>query len=354
MINPKRTLQLIRGGLIDSQNTWNGYLKTAEDWKETAFLLTGPLIVVSAVAAYCIGFLGKSSSLFSLFRPTIASTIGTIVSTTIGAIVVAFVVSALAGAFGGKKSFALALAATSLAFIPSYLGQAAMWLPWIGGLLSLALFIYALVLLWRVIPVYLSVPDGKRAIHYILSLIVSVVVMAIFSATIGRFFLPGMTESTVGTLSDTRQTSPTFSEGAFGGLARQGQLIEAAQGDEYEPPTNGRIREKQVEEFIRIMVRTDELRKLKLDQYKAIAEKAEKDQDISLNDLGQILSSVTDAAGLQTAEIEVVKSAGGNWAEHQWIKNSLRTAMIQKDSTKAVEHNYELFKRYEDQLANYL
>jgi len=354
MINPKRTLELLHGGLFDPEKTWREFLDTAEDWKKTAALVTGPLIVLSALAAYLVGFLGSSSSFFAQFRPTLISTVGTMITSAIGAVVFAFIVSAVAGAFGGKKSFALALAATSPALIPSYLGQAAMWLPWVGGLVALGLFIYALVLLWKIIPIYLSVPDGKRAGHYILSILASIVAMIILSATVGRLFMPTISGPTFGGLSDTNSSSTPFDSGAYGGLARQGQLIEAAQNDKFTPPSNGRVSKKQVKEFIRVMNRTDELRQQKLDQYKAIAEKAEKNEDISLKDLGSILGGVTDAAGLQTAEIEVVKSAGGNWAEHQWIKNSLRTAMIQKDGSDAIEHNYELYGDYEEELSGYL
>ena len=61
-----------------------------------------------------------------------------------------------------------------------------------------------------------------------------------------------------------------------------------------------------------------------------------------------------EAAGLQTSEIEVVKSAGGNWAEHQWVRESLRTAWIQKDINDTVAHNYELYLEFEDQLSAFI
>jgi hypothetical protein len=54
--------------------------------------------------------------------------------------------------------------------------------------------------------------------------------------------------------------------------------------------------------------------------------------------------------GMNTIELEIVKSAGGNWAEHEWVKNTLRTAYIQKDINEAVAHNYALYQEYEDEL----
>lgn len=192
MIDLNRTLSLVSGGLLDSEKTWRGYLPEADNWQKTASLLTGPLIVFAAVGAYIFGLLGSDVSLFGQFRPTIVSTILTMISSAIAAGVVAFVFSAMAGAFGGKNDFAHGLAATSFAFIPSYLGQAVTWLPWIGGWLAFGLFIYGFVLLWKVLPIYLAVPDGKRAAHYILSLVLSIVAMVIFSMTIGRLLFPSM------------------------------------------------------------------------------------------------------------------------------------------------------------------
>jgi hypothetical protein len=63
---------------------------------------------------------------------------------------------------------------------------------------------------------------------------------------------------------------------------------------------------------------------------------------------------MAQASGLGTIEIEIVKTAGGNWAEHQWVKQSLRTAWLQKDSSDAVAHNYALYQEYEDHLAAFV
>lgn len=360
MIDPKRTLTLISGGMFDSEKTWRSYIPEAENWQKTVFLLTGPLILLAALGAYVFGFLGSDVSFFGRFRPTIVSTLMTIVMSAIVAIVVAFIVSALAGAFGGKNSFALGLAATTFAFIPGYLGQAVTWLPWIGGLLALGLFIYALVLLWKAIPVFLAVPDGKRVGHYILSLVAIIAAILILSMTVGRILMPSMDGPTFESLSDRTPSgaSPgagtSSGAGMYGGLARQAELMEAAENDRYDPPSDGRVSEKQVREFIRIMQRTGELQEQKTARLKQLAEKAERDEDVSLSDFGSMMSGITEVAGLQTSEIEVVKSAGGNWAEHQWVRETLRTAWIQKDINDTVAHNYALYQEFEAELSEYI
>jgi hypothetical protein len=355
MIDLKRTMKLISGGMFDAEKTWRDYLPEAENWQKTAILLTGPLIILAAVAAYLFGFLGSDISMFGAFRPTIVSTILTIVTSAIAAVVVAFIFSALAGAFGGKNNFALGLAATTFAFIPGYLGQAATWLPWIGGLLALGLFIYGMVLLWKIIPIYLEVPDGKRVGHYILSLVATIAVMFILSLTIGRFLYPSMGGPSYESVSD-RPYSDSSSGGAgmFSGLARQGELMAAAEEDRYDPPSNGRLKKAQVREFIRVMQRTEELQQQKTARLQELAEKAENDEEVSFRDLGSMMGGITEAAGLQTSEIEVVKSAGGNWAEHQWVRESLRTAWIQKDINDTVAHNFALFEEFEEELADYV
>lgn len=354
MVDLKRTLSLISGGIFDSEQTWRNYLPEADNWQKTALLLTVPLIILAAVGAYIFGFLGGEASFFGRFRPTIVSTILTMITSAIAAVVIAFVVSALAGAFGGKNSFALGLAATTFAFIPGYIGQAVAWLPWVGGLLAFGLFIYGMVLLWKIIPIYLDVPGGKRTGHFILSLLAAIVAMFILSMTIGRLLMPSMGGAEFGGFSDSTSPDSRAPSGMFGGIARQAELMDAAGEDRYDPPSNGRLSKDQVREFIRVMERTEELQEQKMENLKELAEKADKDEAVSFRDLGQMMSGMTEAAGASVTEIEVVKSAGGNWAEHQWVRESLRTAWIQKDINDTVTHNYELYMKFEEQLSPYI
>lgn len=186
MFDLNRTVQLVRGALFDPEATWRSYLPEAGDWQKTAVLLTGPLIVVSAVVAYLLGFLGSDSSILGPFRPTLGSTLIGIVMMAISAGVVAFIWSAMSGMFGGKSGFALGLAATTLAFVPGYVGQALSGLPWIGGLLALVMLIWALVQLWKIVPIYFEVPDTKRGAYYVLSLVVTIVVMFIVGMIFNR------------------------------------------------------------------------------------------------------------------------------------------------------------------------
>ena len=345
-----RTLALIRGAFLDPEPTWRSYLPEAGHWQKTAVLLTGPLIVGATVVAYLLGLI-SGRGMFGLARATLGSSLMNILMGALAAALVAFILSWLAGAFGGKRSFAHGLAATSLAFVPGYLGQALVPLPFIGGLLSLGLSIYGLVLLWRIIPIYLDVPDGRRVGHYIVSLLASFVAMFVLGSVLGGFGArPGadLTSRVEG------EATGSATGGMFSGMARQGELIAAAEEDRYTPPRDGKLSADQVEEFIRVMERADQMRAGQEQRLKDIAEKADNEKDFSMRDFGDVMSSVTSMAGIQTAEIEVVKSAGGNWAEHEWVREALRTAWVQKDINAAVAHNYALYQKYEDELANYV
>ena len=352
MIDINRTLQLIKGALFDSEATWQSYLPEADNWQKTAFLLTGPLIVLSAVLGYLIGLLGSGASAFGL-RPTLVYTIVAMLMSAIAAGVVAFIVSALAGMFGGRNSFARGLAATSLAFVPGYIGQALNWLPWIGWLVMLGLTIYALMLLWRIIPVYLDVPDAKRAGHYVTSLIAIIVTMFVISMVMRPIIAPAM-PGMAGITSSGAEGGSTGFGGLVGEAVRQGELMAAAEEDRYDPPADGKLSESQVREFVHVAKRAGEIMEEKGARIRELAERAENDEKLSVSEMSEMMSGATTMMGMNTIELEIVRSGGGNWAEYQWVKDSLRTAYIQKEGDEAIAHNYALYKEYEDELQSFV
>ena len=352
MIDLNRTLGLIKGALFDPEATWQSYLPESDDWKKTAALLTGPLILLTAILGYIVGLVSSGASMFG-FRPTIMSTIAGIITGAIAAGVIAFIVSSLAGVFGGKSSFARGLAAISLAFVPGYLGQVLGWLPWIGGLVALGLFIYALVLLWRIIPMYLDVPDGRRAGHYISTILLTIIVMMVLSFLLRPLLGPASTRFE-GMPEIGSTDSGSGSGGMFSNVMRQAEIMAAAEEDRYDAPSDGELDEDQVEEFIRVMQRAEEIMNERGERMRELAERAEQEENMSMSDMTEMMAGATQVMGFNTIEMEVVKSSGGNWAEHQWVKESLRTAYVQRDINEAVEHNYELYEEYEDELDSFV
>lgn len=356
MFDPTRTISLVKGAVLDSEATWQAYLPEAGDWKKTAILLTGPLIVVAAVLGYLVALVFAGDSLFVRVRPTLAMTLMNIIVGFVAIGIISWILSTLSSAFGGKSSFALGFAAATLAFVPGYAGQVITWLPWIGGILALGLAIYSLVLLWRIIPLYLEVPDNKRVLHYVLSLVAGIVVMAIVGNVLARFMPGPDLNSFADKYSDSlgSDRSSSGAGGIVGAAMRQAELLEAAESDTYSPPANGELTEKQVLEYIRVMQRSAELQSIKEERIKEIAENAEKNDKVSFSDISDMMGGVTSLAGPAGGEMEVVKSADGNWAEHVWVRDSLRTAFVQRDISDAVAHNYALYKKYEQELAPFV
>lgn len=354
MFDFNRTIKLVTGALFDREATWQSYLPEAGDWKKTAFLLTGPLIVVSAVAGYLLSLVFADSSMFGMIRPTLLSTAIGIVMGAIGAGIIAFIFSALAGAFGGKNNFALGLAAITLAFVPGYLGQILMWLPWVGRWLAFGLGIFSLVQLWKIIPIYLELPDGKRATHYIVSLIATIVIMVIIGTVVNPIVRGPGAGSPFSSMSGMDRTSTDRTGlppgGMFADVVRRGALMEEAMKDTYTPPADGRLTEQQVRSYASVVQRVAKLQAETGARMDELAEKVDKDGETSFKDLGAIMKGVNEAGGLATAEMEAVREAGGNWAEHGWVAQALITASRQKDTNDAVAHNYALYQKYEDQI----
>ena len=66
--------------------------------------------------------------------------------------------------------------------------------------------------------------------------------------------------------------------------------------------------------------------------------------------VGSGIAGMAGVVNIANAEMEVVMTGGGNWAEHQLVREQLHVARIQKDINAAVEHNYQLYLAFEDEL----
>ncbi len=367
MFDLNKTIALVKGALTDPDKTWSDYLPEAGDWQKTAVLLTGPLIVGSYVLWFVLSLVFPTSMMGITFRPGFGTFLTMLVSAVIGVAIVSFIFAFMAGVFKGKNDFAKGLAAITLASVPGYLGNALSPLPAIGWLVSLGLGIYSLVLLWRILPSYLEVPGDKRVIHFISSLILSLVAATVIFMALGvggaGMQLRDVDGSTtdLGTILSEQMNDSRRSErddndrggssGMFSGVERSARIMEDAENDVWDPPRDGRLKEGQVELFIRNMEKTRELRESEARRMEEIAEEVEAKGEPSLSDIGNIFSTMTGGGmSLAAAEMEVVKTGGGNWAEHQWVKESLRTAWVQKSGSDAIEHNYSLYQQNEEKL----
>ena len=182
----QQTLKLIKGGLLDHTATWQTYLAGNPPWLSTAMVLTGPLVVGNIVLSLIFSRLtggfysyGYGSNFF------VALIIG-LVMAAIGLALGAYIFSFLAGTFGGQGSFDRAFAALSLTSIPAMVaGVIAALVPSVGLLIMLAGGVISLVFLYQILPLALEVPDEKRTLHFVVSLIALFVINMILATLLG-------------------------------------------------------------------------------------------------------------------------------------------------------------------------
>ena len=359
----------IRDGLFNSKPTWQTYKDESHGWQATAMQFSVPLIVAAAVLTLLFTWMFGGSYSFGGPSP-FSAFLQTLISGFVYIGLGAFLASFLAGKLGGTQNFDQAWAALTFAAIPAMLGQVLGALPgFLGGLLALAAGIWSLVMLYQALPVFLDVPSERQTSHFFATIgliIVSYLVLGVLMAGLGlsraassfsaddnsgwreraERISAAADENGSGRNSDSSDSSNDSGAGMFG-FGREANYLEAASNDSFNPPNNGRVDENQVERFIHFMDVADDLREASSSKLK----KMEKDEEPSLSD---IFKGIKGVIGAGTAEMQAVKSGGGNWAEHEWVKKQLFAARLHKDLDEHIAHNYALYQAYEDQLKDLL
>jgi hypothetical protein len=342
MLDFQKTLDLIKNGLLEPRTTWESYAGENRSWQDTALLLTAPLVLGSFVLAGVLSLIFGRHGAFGA-GTGLGGWLAGLIMAFVGIAVAAFVFSYLAGLFRGRHDFNRGLAAVSLAAIPGYLGNIVGVVPFIGWLVSLALGIVSLVFLYKIIPIYLGVPQEKRVLHYVASLVSCFILMLILGTVLGA---GNMMDPRGGASLPDQQPPQT---GMFGGIERYARLMEQAQQQEYEPPADGRISEEQMTRYMEVMRKAAELRDEQMTDVEQLSEEYQ-DKEPGISDLVKMSGGVGSVLGAFSAEMEVVMTGEGNWAEHQWIKEQLRVARVQKDLNDAVKHNYQLYQAHREEL----
>lgn len=350
-----KTLALVKGGLFDHETTWKAYFEDCPGWQQTALVLTGPLLVASVLLSAIFSRLFGTFSQYALYGNFFTGLIYGLLMAAVTVLIVSFVISMMAKVFEGKSDFSRAFAAVSFAVIPAWIAAVlGSVIPWVGWLVTLAGGITSLVFLYKIIPLALEVPDNKRVVHFIVSLVITFVINMVIGVVIGTG--SGVNQAQMGAFSksgssNSRGTVP----GVVSEFERQGKLMEAADSDVFNPPSNGQVREGQVKDYLKVKQKTRVLQ----EEYAAKMKKISDDMDAkqkagkspSISDLTSMYKGIGSAVSVVNLEMEVVKTGGGNWAEHQWVKEQLRVAYIQQgEGSDAIEHNYKLYKKYEDDL----
>ncbi len=337
MIDLQATVRWVTGVITDPETTAQSYRETTPNWQSTFFVLTLPLYVGAYLIAIVLSFVTGGGLFFGSLSFGIA--VFALLWSLLWTFVIAVLFDWLSERFDGKRNFDAAYAVVGLAIVPAAAGTAIGPFPWIGWLISLAASIYSLMLAYRFLPLFLEIPEDNRAKHFALSIIAAIVVNIIVSMAMGPLFLSSaMDEVMRENTSDTQATGTIFG----GGFERQAKIAETAAEDTFNPPADGKLSDAQVARFADMLTKTQELKERLSGSLENMEEK-----EPSLSD---IMSGVGGVVRLSTAEMEVVKTAGGNWAEHQWVRGQIETARIQKDLNDTTAHNYELYMKYRDQI----
>ena len=349
-VDLKETLRLVRGGLFDHRVTWQSYLDSDPPWQKTAGLLAGPIIITNVILSLVFAkLMGGFYSYAYGSNFAVAVLMGLIMS-GVGMALASFVLAILAANFGGKNSFSRALAAVSLAAIPGAVaGIVGALIPGLGFLIMLAGGIFSLVFLYKLMPLALDIPEPKRTIHFVASLVAVFVLNAVV-ATVFGLGGTGNSASRYGAANNSAESSVAGS-GVFGEIQRQSQLIEAAGSATYEPPDSGKISEDQIQGYVKVKQKTRALHQQYAKKVEKLEAELEGKENPTAADISKVYSGLGSALGANNAELEIVTTGGGNWAEHQWIASSLRNAMIQQgDGSEALKHNFALYEQYSDVL----
>lgn len=347
----KKTLELIKGGLTNPAQTWESYLGENPEWKSTLVVLTAPLLLANAILGLLLSRMMGTMSMFGLGGNWLSALVLGLIMAAIGFLVAVLVFNFLAGVFGGKPDFSRAFAAMSLAAIPAWIaGIVGAAIPWLGGLISLAGAIVSLVFLYKIMPLALGVPDTKRVLHFVVSLIAVLVINIIIGSILGVGRMTSeATRYDLGK-SESRQKASS-SPGMFGELSRQAELMAEAGEDVYEPPEDGMISSKQSRWFADVVSKSLKIHEEEVERLEKLSKEMDEKKDVSPADIARFYQGMGSVVSLSNTEMEVVKSGGGNWAEFEWIKRQLRAARMQQgEGSDTLAHNFEVYQEISEEV----
>lgn len=342
-----KTPDIIKLGLTDPVAGWEKYFAQGVPFKETALVLTGPLILVYALVMGAFGGIVPGMSFLGTFFYMLLAAV-------IGVAVGAGVFSFLAGMFGGQGNFDKSFAALSLAWVPAMLGGiVGTIIPFVGFLVIIAAAVLSLVYLYRLLPLALAVPDGKRVAHFVFGLLAIIVINAIVGSVLGLGrssgggYVPGGSQDAYeGSYQDTPRQS-----GMFGAMQRHGEIMEQAGSHSYDPPANGRVSKAQVAAYVEVQRKARKAQERFREKIEKLEQDSSSSQNQGLAGLTALGSTISGAVTAGNAEMEIVVTGGGNWAEHNWVKGQLQTAMIHGgEGSDPIPHNFKLFEPYAEEL----
>jgi hypothetical protein len=344
MFDIQATIKWVSAVLTDPEGAAAEYKELGAPWTQSFVQIVLPVYVIAFAVGAVVSMITGGSFLYAGF--TVGLFVFSLIWTMAWTLVIAFILDYVAGVFDAERNYDRVYALVALAIVPAALGNAVGALPWLGWLLSLGLGIYSLMLAYRFVPVFIDgLPEASRVKHFVVSIIAAIVVNVVVSMMLGAMFAPALMSSA--TFNDRAGAVSNTGVGLFGGVGRQAEIADAAAMDQFDPPADGMLNDAQVRAYADALKKTTDLRERLSKSFEKLDEK---EGEPSISD---VFSGANDAMRMSTAEMEVVKSAGGNWAEHQWVRGQIEVARIQQDLNATTQNNYDLFLKYQSEIEQY-
>jgi len=201
-MNLANIISLIKEAIVTPESLWQKESQKSYSLSELIKTKIAPVVIAVALMStllllifgYHVPFSDVSVHL-SLWDLLIGF-IGSVIMTIIGIVIFGYIASKLAAILGGKEDFTAGVAMLFLISIPSFAGRAVAAVPFIGVLISLALSIYSMVLLYRAPSYFLNLPQESRVKFIILFFVASIFVSIGLAMTLGTLFAPSMPQLT--------------------------------------------------------------------------------------------------------------------------------------------------------------
>ena len=198
MVNVSVLVSRVRGVMTNPMQTLAEHLQPVPPWSVVTREHVLPLLVITGLLA---------SLLVVAFSPVAqvpgapgidlaALALGFVLRIIVNFVlilVLTVIVGVFAVLFDGRPKFNGAFALVALAMTPVFLAEAIGYIPLIGMILMLASLVYAMVILYRGVPMALQVPENKRVLHFIMTLATMFVMFIVVSAALLPYLINPMT-----------------------------------------------------------------------------------------------------------------------------------------------------------------
>ncbi len=126
-------------------------------------------------------------------------------------------------------------------------------------------------------------------------------------------------------------------------------LAEEISKDQYEPPADGRLTEKQIQMYLKVREHEKKIAQVAKEEMKKHSEEAKKSGEKSVAGFMQGMKALGSAADLFTADLRAAKDLGYNSQEYMWVKQQILGASVAamgEQFSQAMSANFD--KAYQD------